>query len=147
MKLLYNKTLQVDFDKIHPLIIAGMSTDKEELVLVNGYGTIAANDEAVNIICVFALHMPHIQSKKIWNKMEINWHMVTLFAMQYIHLLDVINQYFILRHKKTKTVFVSMNTFSVPNLDVKVCTWKSELPKENLLCSLTQPKITIQRTF
>ena len=62
MKFLYNKTLLVDFDKIHQLIIAGMSTDKEELVLVNGYGTIASNDEAVNIVCVFALHMSHIQS-------------------------------------------------------------------------------------
>ena len=48
MKLLDNKAPQVEFDNIHVLIIAGMSTNKSELVQVYGYGDIAANDEAAD---------------------------------------------------------------------------------------------------
>ena len=36
---------QVEFDNIHALILARMSTNKAELVEVNWYGSIAANDE------------------------------------------------------------------------------------------------------
>ena len=44
MKFLYKKTPQVDFDNIHAFIIAEMFTNKVELVQVNGYGDISAND-------------------------------------------------------------------------------------------------------
>ena len=40
-----------------------------------------------------------------------------------------------------------MNTVSIPNIDVKVWTRKSEFPQENFLRSLTQPEITRQRPF
>ena len=54
VEFLDNKTSQVEFDSIHELILSGMSTNKEELVKVNGCGSIAANDEAENnvyIVC------------------------------------------------------------------------------------------------
>ena len=44
-------------------------------------------------------------------------------------------------------MILSMNIFAIPNIDVKVCTHKSELSQGNLLHFLTQPKITRQRTF
>ena len=40
-----------------------------------------------------------------------------------------------------------MTTVAIPNLDVKVWTHKSGFPQENLLLSLTQPKITRQIKF
>ena len=40
-----------------------------------------------------------------------------------------------------------MNTITIPNLDVKVWTRKSELPQGNFLRSLTQPKISRQIPF
>ena len=40
-----------------------------------------------------------------------------------------------------------MNTVSIPNLDVKVWTWKSEFPQGSFLHSLTSPKITRQISF
>ena len=40
-----------------------------------------------------------------------------------------------------------MSTVAIPNIDVKVLTRKSEFPQGNFLRSLTQPKITRQRTF
>ena len=40
-----------------------------------------------------------------------------------------------------------MNKNSIINLDVKVCTWKSELPQQNFLRSLKPPKTTRQRPF
>ena len=46
MKFLDNKIPQVDFDKIHALIISGISTIKEEHIQVNGYGAISGNDGA-----------------------------------------------------------------------------------------------------
>ena len=49
MKLLDNKTPQVDFDNIRVFIIAAMSINKAELVKVNGCGAVAANDESANI--------------------------------------------------------------------------------------------------
>ena len=42
---------------------------------------------------------------------------------------------------------VSMDTVSIPNLDIKVCIHKSEVPQWNLLRSLNQPKITRQSHF
>ena len=48
MELLYNKTPQVYFDNIHALIIVVISTNKAELVKVNRYGAIAANNESAN---------------------------------------------------------------------------------------------------
>ena len=48
MELLDKNTPQSEFDKIYALILKVMSANKEELVKVNGYGAIAANDEAVN---------------------------------------------------------------------------------------------------
>ena len=40
-----------------------------------------------------------------------------------------------------------MKTDSIPDLDVKVWTQKSELPQGNFLHYLTTPKITKQRPF
>ena len=54
MEFLYNKTPQVDSDNIHALILAGMLTNEVELVQVNGYDAISANDETANnfyIVC------------------------------------------------------------------------------------------------
>ena len=41
MELLDNKTPQVEFDRIHAYILAGMSTNKSEISKVNGYGSIS----------------------------------------------------------------------------------------------------------
>ena len=46
-----------------------MSTNEAELVEVNGYGAIAANNEAANIFTLFYLHLSYIHSNKMWNKM------------------------------------------------------------------------------
>ena len=73
--------------------ILEISTNKAELVKLNGYGSIAVNDEAANIFILFTLNLSHIYSKNMWNQMEINWHVLTLFAIQYINLLDGINQF------------------------------------------------------
>ena len=40
---------------------------------------------------------------------------------------------------------VSMRTVDIKNLEIKVCTWKNELPQGNCLHYLTQPEITRQR--
>ena len=40
-----------------------------------------------------------------------------------------------------------MNIVAIPNIDVKVWTWKREFPQGDFLHSLTQPKITRQRPF
>ena len=50
MKLVIRMTVQ---NHIRALILAGMSTNQEELVKVNGYGAIAAKDEAANIFYIF----------------------------------------------------------------------------------------------
>ena len=42
---------------------------------------------------------------------------------------------------------VSMRKDAIINIDIKIWTWKTELPQGNLLCSLTQAGITIQRPF
>ena len=42
---------------------------------------------------------------------------------------------------------VSMNIVVIPNVDVKVWTWKREFPQGDFLHSLTQPKITRQKPF
>ena len=67
---------------------------------MNGYSAIVANDEAVFKNNVFALHLSHIHSNKMWKKTEINWNVMTLFEMQYIHLLDGINNIFMSNHIK-----------------------------------------------
>ena len=38
----------------------------------------------------------------MWNHIEFNWHLMIFFAMQYIHLLDTINQFSITSHVKDK---------------------------------------------
>ena len=48
LKFLDNKTPQIELDNIHTFILAEMSTNKAELVEVNGYAYIAANDESEN---------------------------------------------------------------------------------------------------
>ena len=84
----------------------------------------------------------------MWNQMEINWHLVTLFTMQYKHLMDGINHDFMSSHiKKLKSATVSMNTVSIPNISIKFWTCKSEFSLIKFLCSLTPPKITRQRPF
>ena len=75
--------------------------------------------------------------------METNWRLVTLFAMQYTG----IDHNFMPIHIKNKSVTVSMNIVSIPNLGVRVWNRKSELPQRNLLRCLTQPKISRQRPF
>ena len=70
---------------------------------MKGCGFIAADDEAANVFTLFALHLSHIYSKNIWNQMEINYHMMILFAMQYIHNLGGINHIFMSSHVKDKT--------------------------------------------
>ena len=45
MELLDNKTPQVVFDNIHALFISKNSTNNPELVQLNGYGAISANDK------------------------------------------------------------------------------------------------------
>ena len=52
MELLYNKTPQAEFDKIHVLILALMKTNKEELGNINGYGAIADNNKSENIFYI-----------------------------------------------------------------------------------------------
>ena len=99
-----NKTPQFEFDNIHKFILVLILTNKEELVKVNGYGDIAANDEGAKQFTLFYLHISHIHTKKIWNQKEINWHMVTLFAIKYIHLLEGINHNFMSIHIKNKFV-------------------------------------------
>ena len=48
---------------------------------------------------------------------------------------------------KKKTVAMSMSKVDSPNIDVKVCTFKVELPQGNLQRSLKQPESTTQRPF
>ena len=82
----------------------------------------------------------------MWNKMEINWHLVTLFEMKYIHILNDIN-HDLCRSILKKSVTVSINTVAIPDLNIKVSTWKSEFPQGTFLHSLTPTKITRQRPF
>ena len=71
--LFLDKTIpQVELDNIHALILAGISTNKAEVVEVNGYGAIYADDEASNNCTVFALHLSRTCSKRAWNQMVIN---------------------------------------------------------------------------
>ena len=56
-------------------------------------------------------------------------------------------QRFYVEPLKTKIVTVSIKTFAITNVDVKVWTRKSEFPQGNLLCVLTQPEIIRQRIF
>ena len=42
---------------------------------------------------------------------------------------------------------VSINTFDIPNIDVKVWTSKSDFPQGSFLRSSTQPEIKRQRPF
>ena len=78
--------------------------------------------------------------------MEINWYLVTLFSMQYMHLLDGINHNFMPIYI-IKNVIVSINTAAIKNLYVKFWTRKSEFSLGNFLRSLTQTKITRQRSL
>ena len=84
------------------MIIAVITINKAELVKLYGYGSISVNDEAANIFTLFKLNMSNIHPKKIWNQMETNWKPVTLFAMEYIHLLDGINRDFMSSNVKDK---------------------------------------------
>ena len=104
MPFLDNNTPQVELWKNNALNIYGASTNKSELVEVNWYGSIAANDEAANIFYLFSLHMFCTFYKKTWNQMVINYHLVTLFEMKYIHLLDSINHVSMWIHGKEKNL-------------------------------------------
>ena len=48
MEIFDNKTPQIELGNIHSFIISGISTNKAELVEVNGYDAISSNDEAKN---------------------------------------------------------------------------------------------------
>ena len=78
----------------------------------------------------------------MYKQTEINWHLVTLLEMQYIHNLYVINQYFMSSNMKTKNMTVSMNTVAMIKIEVKVWTQKSEFPQRNFLRYLTPTEIT-----
>ena len=75
-------------DNIHILVLVEISTNKAELVEVGGYSAIAYNYEDANIFYTFALHLFYKFSKKTWNQTVINYHIATLFAMEYIHVMD-----------------------------------------------------------
>ena len=65
MEFLGNKPPQVESGNIDALIITGMSTNKEELAKVSGYGDKAANNEAAHNFSLFALHMYHVHYKNM----------------------------------------------------------------------------------
>ena len=46
MEFLDKNTPQVQFDNICAFMLAGMSTNRAELVKVNGFSAISSNDEA-----------------------------------------------------------------------------------------------------
>ena len=79
--------------------------------------------------------------------MEINWNLVNLFAMQYIHPLEGINHDFMTNHIKTKSMTLSINAVAIQNLDVNVWTWKTESPHRNFLRYVTQLETIRQRPF
>ena len=55
------KKNQFEFDNIHILIIAGILTNKEELVQVNWYDAIATNDETENNLYIVRFtYVPYI---------------------------------------------------------------------------------------
>ena len=83
----------------------------------------------------------------MWNYMEINWHLVTLFSIKYINILDGINRVSMSSHVNDKTMTVSIRTIYISDLDINVLTQKSELPQGNFLGSLVKPETTRQRTF
>ena len=94
----------VELYNIHSLIISVMSTNKLKLDEVNGGGAISANDEATNIFTLLTLHLPHTHYKKTWNQMVIKNHLVTLFTIQYLHLLYSINHVCMLLHVEIKNM-------------------------------------------
>ena len=100
MKFLGKKTPQFDSNNIHELILAGKLPNKAEPVKVNGYSAVATNDKAENIFLLFALQMSSTCYRKMWNQMENNWNLATLFEMQYINLVDGINHDFMSIHEK-----------------------------------------------
>ena len=124
-----------------------MLLNKLELVDVNWYGDIYANDEAAIFFTLLALHLSRIFSKKMWNKVVINYHMVTFFAIQYINLLGGINYVSILIHVKENSMTVLMSTVAIKNIEIEVWTPKYQLPVVNYLCYLMKPEIIRQRPF
>ena len=63
MKLLDNKTPQVDFDNINACVIAEILNNKSELVQVNEYGDIATNDKAENYLYIICFtYVPYVES-------------------------------------------------------------------------------------
>ena len=59
MKFLENNAPKEEFNKIHTLVLSVMSPNNEELVEVNGYVAIAANNEAKNyfyVVCFISFH-------------------------------------------------------------------------------------------
>ena len=81
-----------------------MPTNKEEIIEINRYGAISANDEVLNNFYIFYLHLFHTLFKKNFNKMVTNYHMLNLFAMIYIHIPDGKNFRFMLSHIKEKNL-------------------------------------------
>ena len=91
--------------------------------------------------------MFHTRPKKMWDKMVISYHLMTLFTMQYIHLPDSTNHVSMLIHVKRKSVTVSMRKLDITNIDVKLWNHKNEVTQGNYLHSLAQPAIKIQKLF
>ena len=57
---------------VYSFIIEVMSTNKSELVKVNGYGDTAANYEAANNVYVVLFASVPFTLQKMWNQTEIN---------------------------------------------------------------------------
>ena len=72
MEFLDNATPKQELDTIYSLVLARISTNKAEIVEVNGYVAKYSNDEAANISTMFDLHLFHKGFKNTCNNMVIN---------------------------------------------------------------------------
>ena len=52
MEFLKNKTPKENLVNIHALVLSVMLNNKEEIVKVNGYGAISANNESANNVYI-----------------------------------------------------------------------------------------------
>ena len=91
-------------DNINELFISVMPTNKAEIFEVKGYGAIYANDKAANNFTFFSVHMFCKRYKKTWNQTVTNYHLFTLFLMQYINLIYVIDHVSMSSYVKDKNI-------------------------------------------
>ena len=74
------------------------------------------------IFTFFILHLSRTCSKNMWSHMVISQHLLTLFAIKYIHIPDALNHVYMSSHVKEKYVSVSMRTLYIQEINVKVWT-------------------------